>query len=250
MARTLGTMVTEPGPSWSDIAEWYDDLVEGGSGPHQTGLDCLARLLPEVHGIDVVDVGCGQGLASRLLASRGARVVGVDSSAAMIDLARQHGTPSGPAIEYWEGDAQTLAHFDHDTFDGAVSHLALMDIPDLDSTLAAVHRVLRPGGWFAFVISHPCFLVPGAERVEVGETAGLAVTGYFRERFWRSSNPSGVRRAGNYHRMLSTYLNALIDASFHIEEVDEPIANELLARQQPVYSQVPIFFAARVRAHT
>lgn len=50
--------------------------------------------------------------------------------------------------------------------------------------------------------------------------------------------------------MLSTYLNALVSASFHIEEADEPIADELLARQQPVYSEVPIFFAARARAHT
>lgn len=188
--------MTEPGPSWSDIAEWYDDLVEGGSGPHQTGLDCLSRLLPDVDETDVIDVGCGQGLASRLLASRGAHVLGVDSSPVMIDLARRHGTPSGPPIEYREGDAQTLAQIDKDSFDGAVSHLALMDIPDLDSTLAAVHRVLRPGGWFVLVISHPCFLVPGAERVEVGEHAGLAVTGYFRERFWRSRHPNGVRRAG------------------------------------------------------
>lgn len=46
---------------------------------------------------------------------------------------------------------------------------------------------------------------------------------------------------------LSTYLNALVRAGFVVEEVDEPAAGPLLARQQPLYAEVPIFFAARVR---
>ena len=122
-----------------------------------------------------------------------------------------------------------------------------MDNPDLDATLATIARVLRPGGWFAFVIGHPCFLAPNASLVNTGDRPAVAVTGYFDERFWRSSNPNGVRRAGNHHRMLSTYLNALVRAGFELEKSAEPRANELLAAQQPLYSQVPIFFAARVR---
>lgn len=100
-----------------------------------------------------------------------------------------------------------------------------------------------------FVIGHPCFLAPGA-----GEGKGpdgrpaVAVTGYFEERFWRSANPSGVRRAGNYHRTLSTYLNALVSAGFLLEAVAEPVAGRLLAQRQPLYREVPIFFAARTRA--
>jgi hypothetical protein len=44
------------------------------------------------------------------------------------------------------------------------------------------------------------------------------------------------------------YLNALVRSRFRLELVDEPRANALLAQQQPLYAQVPIFFAARVRA--
>lgn len=236
------------GPSWSDIADWYDGLLVAGSGPHETALETLRGLVPDTSGRRVLDVACGQGIAARLLASLGAEVIAVDLSEAMIERARRHGTPAGLPITYLVGDAQTLAAFDDDAFEGATCQLGLMDIPDLDATLAAVARVVEPGGWFAFVIGHPCFLVPGAGRTETDDgTAAAVISGYFREHFWRSTNPEGVRRAGNYHRRLSTYLSALSQAGFDLELAVEPEANAVLADQQPLYSQVPIFFAARVR---
>ena len=237
------------GPTWSDIAVWYDELVQAGSGPHETAIDCLLRLLPALDGAVVLDLACGQGLATRALANAGAaRVVGVDASEQMVALARRHGASEGCEVSYVVDDAQTLAAFDTASFDGVTCQLALMDIPDLDATLAAVHRVLRDGGWFAFVIGHPCFLVPDAETISRPDgRAAVAVSGYFDERFWRSANPNGVRRAGNHHRMLSTYLNALIRSGFALEAVEEPRAAPLLARQRPLYSEVPIFFACRAR---
>lgn len=241
------TSSSEPGPSWSDIADWYNDLLTSGSGPHETALDCLEGLLLPVDALDVIDVACGQGIAARLLAGRGATVVGVDSSPSMIANAERHGTPEGPEIQYQVTDAQSLPEFQAGSFDAATCQLALMDIPDLDAALAAIARVLRPDGWLALVIGHPCFLVPGAREVTIDDRPAVTITGYFDERFWRSSNPNGVRRAGNHHRMLSTYLNALTRAGFGIEECREPQAGNLLADQQPLYSQVPIFFAARAR---
>lgn len=123
-----------------------------------------------------------------------------------------------------------------------------MDIPDLGATLKAIARVLKPGGWFVWVIGHPCVLVPDAQRASMPDgRPAMAVTGYFNERFWRSSNPKGVRRSGNHHRTLSTYLNALSAAGFALELAAEPMASEQLALQQPLYTEVPIFFAARSR---
>jgi hypothetical protein len=72
------------------------------------------------------------------------------------------------------------------------------------------------------------------------------VNRYLSEQFWRSNNPNGVRRAGNYHRPLSVYLNELVAAGFILGVVHEPRATPLLVEQQPVYAELPIFFAARV----
>jgi SAM-dependent methyltransferase len=236
------------GPTWSDIAAWYDDLLNEGSGPHETAVDCLLGLLPVLDSAVVLDVACGQGLATRALAQAGAEgVVGVDASEAMIDIARRHGSPRGE-VSYVVDDAQRLATFEAATFDGATCQLGLMDIADLDATLQAIHRVLKPAGWFVFVIGHPCFLAPNATVVQTPDgRPGVTVTGYFGERFWRSSNPNGVRRAGNHHRTVSRYLNALVGSGFAVESVTEPTASPLLAAQQPLYQEVPIFFAARVR---
>jgi len=119
-------------------------------------------------------------------------------------------------------------------------------IPDLTSALTAAARVLRPGGSLVFVIGHPCFLAPEATTAQ-GEDGrpGRLIVEYLTDRFWRSASPGGVRRAGNYHRTLSTYLNTLIACGYALTAVDEPPAGDLLAAAQPVYSAVPIFFAAR-----
>lgn len=232
------------GTTWSDIAGWYDELVERGSGPHETALATLLALVPPVEGRAVLDVGCGTGLATRALAAAGATVTGTDASPAMLDRARAHDATTPYVLD----DARTLAAFGTATVDGVTCQLALMDIPDLDAALASIHRVLRPGGWFAFVIAHPCFLGPGAGPTTLADgRRAVAVPAYLDERFWRSANPQGVRRAGQHHRTLATYLNALVAAGFALEEVVEPRASALLAEQQPVYAEVPIVLAARVR---
>jgi hypothetical protein len=75
------------------------------------------------------------------------------------------------------------------------------------------------------------------------------VTSYLDEEFWTSSNPNGVRgRAGNYHRPLSVYLDALLASGFQLDAVEEPHPSQLLLDQQPVYKNLPIFFAARALA--
>jgi SAM-dependent methyltransferase len=239
--------VDDGGPSWSDIATWYDELITAGSGPHETAVDCLLRLVPPLAGKDVLDIACGQGLATRALAQAGAgRVVGVDSSEHMVELARRHGPGHNSVVSYVQDDAEALTSLDDATFDGATCQLGLMDILNLGAAVSAVHRVLRPGGWFVFVIGHPCFMVPGADVI--ADSAGrprVSITGYFDERFWRSANPNGVRRAGNHHRMLSTYLNTLARSDFLLDLAEEPEASSLLAGRQPLYREVPIFFAAR-----
>ncbi|MGN6791421.1 MAG: class I SAM-dependent methyltransferase [Streptosporangiaceae bacterium] len=237
---------SSPG-DWSGIAAWYDGLLSGGSGPHEHATAVTLRLAGDVSGAVVLDLACGQGIASRAVASAGAAsVTGVDASPEMIEFARRYEAARPLGIRYLVDDAQSLASLGDGAFDLVTCQLALMDIPDLAAVLTAVARVLKEGGSFIFVIGHPCFLAPEAQTVagQDGHPARL-VSDYLTERFWRSSNPEGVRRVGNHHRTLSTYLNALGRAGFWLAESDESAASETLAGQNPVYVRLPMFFACR-----
>jgi len=221
--------------------------VTGGSGPHEQAVAVTMRLIPDLHGARALDLACGQGLAARALARGGAAsVTGVDLAPEMIELARRHEAAKPLGIGYQVADAQTLSGLADGSFDLVTCQLGLMDIADLAATLAAVARVLRRGGRFVFVIGHPSFLAPEARTIadEDGRPVRL-IADYLTERFWRSANPAGVRRAGNHHRTLSSYLNALTAAGFVLEVAAEPAADGRLAAEQPVYERIPIFFAAR-----
>jgi ubiquinone/menaquinone biosynthesis C-methylase UbiE len=157
-----GTPMTEgqADRAWSEIASWYDELLVNGSGPHETAVATLRRLVPDLTGVDVLDLACGQGLATRALAEAGAcSVTGVDFARPMIEIAARR-TAADLPISWRVDDAEHLKTFAAASFDGVTCQLGLMDIADLMATLRSVRRVLRPRGWFVFVIGHPCSLAP------------------------------------------------------------------------------------------
>lgn len=152
---------------------------------------------------------------------------------------------------YVQGDAQQDEPLSDAHFTGCVCVMALINIADLSATFTSVRRILQPGGWLIFTIPHPCFETPHAEwtsLLDPQHTVGRIVTGYFDERLWYSSNPNGVRsRVGEYHRTLSTYLNALYATGFVIEQIREPSPSARQAKLVPGSREVPTVLL--VRAH-
>ena len=233
--------------AYDAIAEWYDAGVRAGLPIHALSLPTFFGLMGALRGQTVCDLGCGQGVVAREPARRGARVTGIDLSERLLEIARESDKAEPLRIDYRQDDAQTLATVGDSAFDGVACHLALMDIPDLEACLLTVIRVLRPGGWFVFAITHPCFQVPeGRWTGQAGGTVRREVRGYFREGFWRSDNPGGVRgQVGAYHRMLPTYLNALMEAGLTLERLAEPRAEDEVARRVPGYAEVSAVLIGR-----
>jgi SAM-dependent methyltransferase len=95
----------------------------------------------------VLDVATGPGYVAAAAAQRGASVVAVDFSEAMLAEARRH----HPAIDFRTGDAEALP-FPEATFDAAVMSFGLLHLARPDQALAEAHRVLRPGGRLAFTV--------------------------------------------------------------------------------------------------
>jgi SAM-dependent methyltransferase len=232
--------------TWESMADWYAEQLAGGSAPHQLAIAAVVALLPAVAGDPVLDVGCGEGLATRALAQRGAKATGIDLSARLISHARRQEAARPLGIDFRVGDARTLDGLAAAGFTGVVANLSLNNIDDLGAVVVSVRRVLRPGGWFVFTIPHPCFETPHASwgTAPDGRPVQL-VNGYFQERFWRSTHPQGIRRAGNWHRMLSTYLNTVLDGGFAVTRVVEPAPTPALAASHPGRADVPMFLVVR-----
>jgi ubiquinone/menaquinone biosynthesis C-methylase UbiE len=98
-------------------------------------------------GTRVVDIATGPGYVAAAAAQRGARVVGVDFSAAMIAEAQRR----NPGVEYREGDAEQLT-FGEGLFDAAVMNFGILHLGRPDQALAEAFRVLNAGGRFGFTV--------------------------------------------------------------------------------------------------
>jgi ubiquinone/menaquinone biosynthesis C-methylase UbiE len=96
-------------------------------------------------GMEVLDVGCGQGIDLARYARAGARVTGIDLTPRHVELARRHLEAAGLSGDVVLGDAEQLP-FDDDSFDRASSNGVLHHTPDIAAALGELRRVLRPGG--------------------------------------------------------------------------------------------------------
>lgn len=129
--------------------------------------DEYVRLLGVAPGERVLDVGCGSGAVTRTLAQRvapGGRAVGVDTSPALLKVARELAEEAGlgGVMELKEGDCRALP-FPDASFDAVLAATTLAHVPQAERALSEMVRVTRPGGRVAvfdldgdmFLIAHP-----------------------------------------------------------------------------------------------
>lgn len=118
-------------------------------------------------GLDVLDVGCGQGIDLIGFASAGAaRVTGLDMTPRHVELARAHLAALDLASDVVAGDAEQLPFADG-SFDRVVSNGVLHHTPDIATALAEIRRVLRPGGDARLIVYHRDSLHYWGEQVLV-----------------------------------------------------------------------------------
>lgn len=184
---------------------------DGGFAKRHLINPVIFALLGDIDRKRILDAGCGQGYLSRLMADRGAEVVGVEPAASLFAYAREREEKLVQGIRYVQADLAAMP--DLGAFDAVVASMVLCAIPDWRPALRACVEALLPGGLFVLTLNHPCFELLATSWAEHGF---MKVEGYLAE--YEIVGPHGT----DFHRPLSAYLNELSALGCALVEFVEP----------------------------
>lgn len=218
--------------AWNTNAEFWDQqMAEGNDFFNILIWPAVERLLGETRGTRILDVACGNGITSRRLSAAGAKVVGIDFSETLIELAKQK--PGAFEIDYRMVDASDpsgLLSLGKSSFDSALCNMALMDMAEIGPLMTTLPRLLRPGGRFVFSILHPCFNNPSTVQTgELEDREGRLETTYSVKisRYLSSYTRLGLAMHDQptphpyFHRPLSALLAPALDAGLVLDALEE-----------------------------
>jgi len=211
---------------WNKISEDYQRKSKIGTEDIHYGEfihgERELQLLGDVKGKRVLEIGCGGGQNSIVLAKKGAAVSGIDFSRNQIAYAKRLAKEEGVKVDFHIGDMQDLSRFPDNTFDLVMTAFSLLYVKSLEKTFAEVHRVMKEGGVFVFSEGHP--FAEGKLIQHEGKKV-YAIRDYFKRRkiFWEDKLPEGTRvKMFSHHRPLQNYFEALLKNNFKIVRYLEP----------------------------
>jgi len=238
----------EVGQFWNGNAAVWTRLARAGYDVYRDHLNTPAFLamLPDVNGLTGIDIGCGEGHNTRLIARRGARLVGIDIADVFIEHALESERQEPLGIDYRVASAVELPFPDRN-FHFATAVMSLMDVPETDRALSEAFRVIKGGGFLQFSIAHPCFDTPHRRnlRNEKGLTYAIEVGDYFRNLNGEVSEwlfgaaPQELKqnlpkfKTPRFTHTVSQWLNLLVQTGFVIERVEEPRPTDEVVRTCP-----------------
>jgi len=185
------------------------------------GLDeSEARLLGQVRGRRVLEIGCGAAQCARWLATQGARVVGVDLSIRQLQHARRIDVSTGIAVPTTCATATSLPVASGSVDIACSAFGAFPFIVDIDVAIGEVARVLVPGGRLVFSVVHPTrWIFP-----DDPSSAGLTVSrSYFDRTPYVETDQSGRPSYVEPHHTLGDWTRALVGVGLDIADLHEPV---------------------------
>lgn len=217
--------------SWENSADWYNDLLEDRSGTYQKDviLPNLLRLMQIQKNQLILDLACGQGFFSKAYANAGAKVVGVDISKTLIDLAKKN---SPRVIEYHVGPADDLKFTKDQSVDSISLILAIQNIENVSAMLKECSRVLKDGGKMFIVMNHPAFRIPKESEWGFDVKKKIQyrrIDQYLTEAKTKIEMHPGEKESEytiSFHRPLQYYFKLLNNNGFVVSRLEEWISNK------------------------
>ena len=194
----------------------------------------LLAMLPDLHGKEILDIGCGMGQHAKQYADMGAAsVLGIDISEKMLEYAQEH---NGAENITYQRMAMEVIETVGRSFDLVTSSLVFDYIEDFAGLMRKISNLMKDDAEFVFSMSHPIVTAwDGAydryTRTETGERLYANLRNYCVE--GKRKVDWVVNGYECYHRTVSSLINALIGAGFVIEECQEAHISDEMRQQYP-----------------
>jgi ubiquinone/menaquinone biosynthesis C-methylase UbiE len=195
-------------------------------------------VLPDMHGLEVIELGCGTGYFGAWLKRAGARrVVGVDVTPAQLRTASEMNEEFALGLEFIEANAEDVP-LPNASFDIAFSEYGASIWCDPYQWIPEAARLLRPGGELIFLRHSDLVMVCSPDEEKVGERLVLALRGMNRLD-WTTDGPST-----EFHIGVSELFQLLRRTGFEVVDFRQIYAPED-AVDHPYYSYVPAAWAKK-----
>ncbi len=249
--------------SWEPLAEWYDGWVgkEGSLHHRHLAIPALLDLLLPQPNEAILDLGAGQGVLAPHIAKARAAYTGIDASAKLIQLARQHHGRQGRFLCGDVRNLHALPEIRAGTFDGVTFLLSLQDMDPLAHVLAAAAWALVPGGRVVIVMTHPTFRVPRqsgwgwdpARKLRFRRIDHYLTPLSVPLKSYRTNVQAGEQQgtSRSFHRPLHSYVNELAAQGLWLNALNEiPTYKRSRGKKQTeaenrANCEIPLFLALR-----
>jgi ubiquinone/menaquinone biosynthesis C-methylase UbiE len=171
------------------------------------------KLVGDVIGLNVLDLGCGTGRHALWLASAGANVTAVDFSEGMLQEARRK--PGAKAVRFLVHDLHQPLPFATSSFDRVVSGLVLEHLCELDTYFHETRRVLKADGSAVISAMHPAMFLRGSQARFTDPASGEII------------------QPGSYAHQISDFLTAALAAGFKLDVIHEGAPDAEFAARYP-----------------
>ena len=239
----------------STFANEYDTMRKEKKGTNANDIieiPNFRKMVPDVNGKSILDLGCGYGENDKYYKEKGATyVLGIDISKHMIDEANKENKV--PGVDFDVLPMEEISTLDK-KFDIVISSLAFHYIKDFDKLVKDIYDLLIKDGYLIFSQEHP--LITCFNPVENMKKSHIEVDGKYYGVF-SDYNRNGERKKDwfdkqviKYHRSFAYIVNTLIKAGFTMEEISEPVPSEDGIKANPKYINQfdrPYFLIIRVR---
>ena len=195
------------------------------------------KLIPDVKGKRILDLGCGYGENDKYCIGLGAKeILGIDISKHMIKIAKENNNDEN--IKYKVMAMENINEIE-EKFDIVISSLAFHYVKDYEKLINDIYNLLNDDGILIFSIDHPLRIASKFETwmkknyTKINGKWFLLVSDYNREGI-REKEWNGVM-VKRYHRNFSSLINGLVNSGFKIDKILEPIPDEESIKIIPKY---------------